>query len=216
MVRDNMLVKELPKGTRVIRARQHLSSENYTNAKDLGVPPREKAGQSRMSAAGIPMFYGAKDENTAFVETFDSSAVASDSVTFGTFQTTRLLRVLDLTSIPEIPSIFDEVRYDERPPLIFLHHFQRDISKPIMRDGRVHYEYVPTQIVAEYFRHVYRDRRKHVDGIMFNSSQPGGGICYSIFATAEACTDGPKKAKHMLLLRSHRTARIDFSTQSFT
>ncbi len=104
-----------------------------------------------------------------------------------------------------------------RPPLIFLHHFQRDISEPVERDGREHYEYVPTQIVAEYFRHVYRDGRRRVDGLMFNSSHNGAGICYCVFAEAESCTDGPgNTGAHMLLLRSHRTAKINFATKSFT
>ena len=99
--------------------------------------------------------------------------------------------MLDLTDVPDIPSIFDEVRYNERPPPIFLCHFESEISKPIIRDDRVHYEYAPTQIVAEYFRHVYREKPRRVDGIMFNSSLKRGGICYCMFATADSCTDGP-------------------------
>ena len=79
-----------------------------------------------------------------------------------------------------------------------------------------HYEYVPTQIAAEYFRHVYRENRRRVDGIMFNSSLKEGGICYCMFATADSCTDGPQCTReHMLLLEKCRTAKIDFATNSF-
>ncbi len=217
MVKAYRLIKLIPRGTRMIRARQHEATVSCANANDLGSPPKHKASQSRMSPAGIPMFYGAGDESTAFVEIVDVHATAKDTVTFGTFTSTRPLRLLNLTNLPDIPSIFDELNYDSRPPLIFLHHFQRDISEPVQRDGREHYEYVPTQIVAEYFRHVYREGRKRVDGIMFNSSHKGAGICYCIFAGPDACTDGPKpQADDRLLLLSHRRAQIDFATKSFT
>jgi hypothetical protein len=215
-VKTNKLIRILPKGTRIVRARQHSTTVSYSLAKDLGAPPKDKASQSRMSPAGIPMFYGATDENTAFAETFDLAATAKDVVTFGTFRTARALLMLDLTDVPDVPSIFDEVRYDERPPLIFLQHFRREISKPIVRDDRIHYEYVPTQIAAEYFRHIYREGRRRVDGIMFNSSQKGTGVCYCMFATADSCTDGPKFTReHMLMLERYRTATIDFATACF-
>ena len=216
MVKTNKLIRILPKGTRIVRARQHSTTVSYSLAKDLGTPPEDKASQSRMSPAGIPMFYGATDENTAFAETFDSAATAKDVVTFGTFRTARAFLMLDLTDVPDVPSIFDEVRYDERPPLIFLQHFRREISKPIVRDDRIHYEYVPTQIAAEYFRHIYREGRRRVDGIMFNSSQRGSGVCDCMFATADSCTDGPKFTReHMLMLERSRTATIDFATGCF-
>jgi hypothetical protein len=89
MVKTNKLISTLPKATRVVRARQHSTTVSYSDAKDLGAPPKEKASQSRMSPAGIPMFYGAGDETTAFAETFDSDATAKDAVTFATFGTTR-------------------------------------------------------------------------------------------------------------------------------
>lgn len=149
------LIKTLPRGTRVFRTRQHVAKVSYADAKELGSPPKLKASQSRMSLAGIPMFYGAEDESTAFIEIFDVGATSKATVTFASFETTRALRFLDLTDLPRIPSIFDEALYESRPPLIFLRHFQQDISKPVERDGREHYEYMPTQIVAEYFRHVY-------------------------------------------------------------
>ena len=42
-----------------------------------------------MSAAGVPMFYGAIDENTAFAETFNPIATTKNVVSFGIFRTTR-------------------------------------------------------------------------------------------------------------------------------
>lgn len=216
MVDANRLVKSLPKGTNIVRARQHSPADRYSISKDLGPPPKEKASQSRLSPAGIAMFYGAKDEQTAFAETFDPAVTAKNVITFATFRTTRPLLMLDLTNIPDIPSIFDEVRYNERPPLIFLHHFQSEVSKPIARDGRIHYEYVPTQIVAEYFRHICRERRHRIDGIIYNSSLNQTGVCYCMFGTADSCTDGPKPTKqHMLVLTGSKRATIDSANNSF-
>ena len=54
MVRANKLVKSLARGTNIVRARQHSSAHSYSLAEDLGAPPKEKASQSRMSAAGHP------------------------------------------------------------------------------------------------------------------------------------------------------------------
>lgn len=216
MVRDHQLVKILPARTSIIRARQHAANTSPTTARDLGAPPRERASQSRMSPAGISMFYGAEEEKTAFIETFDPAATDKSAVTFGTLQTTRDLYLLDLTELPQIPSIFDEQNYDKRPALIFLHHFQEELSAPIERDGREHYEYVPTQIVAEYFRRVFRDGDRRIDGLKFKSSRKGAGTCYCIFAAPDNCTDaGVIGSKHMLALQSVKHARIDFSNSSY-
>lgn len=207
IVKRHQLIKKLPKGTEIFRARQHEATVSYTTAETLGTPPKHRASQSRMSPAGIPMFYGAGDIHTALVEIYDYKDAAKDTVTVGTFETTRQMSLLDLTDLPRVPSIFNSSLYDLRPPLIFLRHFQREVSEPVERDGREHYEYVPTQIVAEYFRQVFRFNRRRIDGIKFKSSRSRRGVCYCIFADANACTDGPNpKREHLLLLRSHVSA----------
>ena len=162
------------------------------------------------------MFYGADNEKTAFVETFEPSAKKEKAMSFATFRSTRPLRLLDLARIPSIPSLFDETRYDDRMSLIFLHGFKRDAVKPVVRDGSEHYEYVPTQIVAEFFRHVFALRGgNRLDGIRFQSSRPGGTICYSLFLGADDCCDPPAPFDKILWLESNRTCRINFKTGSF-
>ncbi len=216
MVKHHDLIKSVPAGTTIIRARQHPAAESLTVARDLGSPPKERASQSRMSPAGIPMFYGAVDEITAFLEIFDPTAVDKNAVTVAWFSTTRPLNILDLTQLPRVPSIFDGVNYDERPSLIFLQCFRRDISEAIQRDGREHYEYVPTQIVAEYFRRVFKINGSPIDGLKFDSSREGSGVCYCLFATAQNCTDGPTaEPHHMVCLQSHVKRTIDFETGTY-
>lgn len=40
----------------------------------------------------------------------------------------------------------------ERGGLLFLREFVKSITLPVVHDGREHIEYVPTQVLTEYFR----------------------------------------------------------------
>jgi hypothetical protein len=142
-----------------------------------------------MSPAGIPMFYAAANERTAFLETYNPADKRAQHVTFGRFLTARKLRIVDLAAIPPVPSIFDANGFDSRHGLIFLHDLASEISKPIAHDGREHYEYVPTQIVAEYFRSVLKVNGMAIDGIAFRSSRKGAGVSYCVFADRDSCAD---------------------------
>ena len=51
--------------------------------------------------------------------------------TIGEFENTRALRVLYLSTIEAVPSLFDPDRRHMRMALIFLRHFAEEISKPI-------------------------------------------------------------------------------------
>jgi len=85
------------------------------------------------------MFYGASDMTTAFMEI----AVADegrDAVTYGTFKSLRSLRVLDLSKLPGVPSMFDEDEYYKRMPLIFMRGFERDATTQVTKDGMEHIE----------------------------------------------------------------------------
>ena len=149
-------ITEIPADTDLFRIR--IGAEPFHTGAEIGTPPAQFAMQSnRMSPAGIPMFYGAFYVETARLETFDPEHHAGQILSIGTFRATRALRVLDLADLPDIPSVFEEDGHHRIHPLRFLHAFAHDIVKPIARDGREHIEYVPTQIVTEYFRRVFRD-----------------------------------------------------------
>lgn len=67
---DEGLIKTIGRHTDLIRIR--VDDQPHTTASALGTPEPEHARQSnRMSPAGIPMFYGAFDLDTAHAETFD-------------------------------------------------------------------------------------------------------------------------------------------------
>lgn len=174
------LVHTINPGTILHRCRQHDASVFLLNAEDISSPPNDAATLSnRMSPAGISMFYGSFDEETAIRETIVTSDNTRPFYTIGKITPNRELLIVDFNKLPPIPSIFDERKRKNYYPLLFLHQFVGDLSKPISRDGREHIEYVPTQIVTEYIRYKFsKTSRKNIDGIIFPSSRnPGHASC---------------------------------------
>lgn len=120
LVLDQELLRTLPAGTTIVRARPHREDEAFSVVKDLGPPPEQYAiHPNRMSPAGIPMFYGSDTEETALGEI--------DQIGFATvadFRTLKEFQVLDLTQIPSIPSFGPLLReqhlqpYHPMPPLV--------------------------------------------------------------------------------------------------
>lgn len=194
---DLSLINEIPIDTDLVRIR--IGEKEFHAAEEVGTPPAESANQpNRMSPAGIAMFYGAFDVDTAKAETFDPNQHAGQILSIARFRPTRALRVLDLADLPDIPSVFDENGHSRIHPLRFLHAFAQDIIQPIARDGREHIEYVPTQIVTEYFRRVFRDAGgASLDGLIYNSSRDGGKRAFVLFCENEQCFRSDEKPTFM-------------------
>lgn len=190
VAKDVGLATILSQGSKIFRARVHKRGETPRSADELGPPPEEKAISNRMSPVGIPMFYGAFDEITAVKEVCYSSSRNEVLVTTGIFETARDFLVLDLTRLPKIPSMFDSARRDTRPEIMFLDDFTEDLGKQIKKDGREHLEYIPTQIVTEFFRHIYvSSESEFLKGILYPSAQNKGGKCCVLFFRSEDCCD---------------------------
>ena len=60
---------------------------------------------NRMSPAGIPMFYGADDAETAIAETYTPTPGEPATVTVAKFETARDALVVDLTVVAEFPEL---------------------------------------------------------------------------------------------------------------
>jgi hypothetical protein len=191
LVRRLRIFRAVPTGTVLYRARVHDANERFTTAAELGPPGREDASQpNRMSPVGIVMFYGTLDHNTAISETFQASREGASQkvVSVAQFETLSETLVLDLTALPPIPSIFDRTEREARHGIAFLHEFVEDLTQPIARDGTEHIEYVPTQIVTEYFRRRFlTDDGRQLQGIIYQSSQREAGIACVLFIDAYAC-----------------------------
>jgi hypothetical protein len=174
---QNGLLKTIPAGTAMLRCRpRETPSDRFSRAREVGPPPRKYAKQNRMSPAGISMFYGAADKATTLAEMpYDPSHYA-----VATFHTLRPLLMLDLTEVTSA-SIFNDSEYADYHWAVFMRGFIAEFTKPIKRDDRVHIEYVPTQIVTEYFRDAVSLGDTAVDGIKYRSARKQGGICYVLF-----------------------------------
>jgi len=211
------LVRTLDQNSRFFRAHQHDPGECLTGAKRLGTPPPELASHGRMSPAGIPMLYVARESQTAEAEVISSYPA---TITIAEFTNLRPLRILDLSQIPDVPSLFDERMRHQRMPLIFLRTFAKEISKTISEDESP-YEYVPTQVMTEYFRHLFHLLSKRapipvtpLDGIAFRSSKNKGGINYTLFLDQKACADATIEKGAVMLLRGKKLHTITENPES--
>ena len=179
------LVRTLPAGHRVWRARAHCTPAIEHTASALGTVPAELALKAnRMSPAGIPMFYGAIDEDTAITEVTDASE--DTHVTWCQFELTADLRVVDLTRLPAEPSMFDPELGSMRRQIRFLNMFVEQLSARIERDHD-DIEYIPTQIVTEYLLHVHGGGNR-VRGLVYQSSL-AEGACVSLDISNDHCID---------------------------
>ena len=183
--------------------------ESLTSAKRLGSPPSDLAKfPNRMSPAGISMFYGAFDIKTSVLETYNSSKDSGKIAAYGVFSPVRRLRVLDLSKSLPVPSIFDSEKHHVRPLIRFLVDFLKDFSKQVPKDEYAHVEYVPTQVVTEYFRYVFRTvNREQLDGIVYPSSKLGAQSAVVLFADNNACVedDDASTPDALLVLKSSGT-----------
>jgi hypothetical protein len=189
------LVQKLDAGITFHRARLRAKGSAWPlDAAQLGAPPKECSSAGRMNPAGISYLYLAFDEATALAEVVDP---APADYAVGTFTTTRSLTVLNLADLPRVPSIFDPNQRDERELILFLRGFTRAISRPVKKDGREHVNYVPSQVVSEYFRLIYETHPASadapagaLDGIVYQSAARPGSRNLVLFPTGSRYQHG--------------------------
>lgn len=187
IVRELGLIRSLPKGTFFFRCRQHSKTEKIREMGQLCSPPTENAiYANRMSPAGISMFYGAFELETAIKETIDPYDKKNKMYSYGVFETKRDLKILNLAKCPPIPSMLEQRLWSKYYLITFLDAFINDLTKGVAKDGKVHIDYVPTQVVTEYFRYKFSNRKsKGIDGIIYPSSKHKGGQACVLFMDHE-------------------------------
>ncbi|MFH1021660.1 MAG: RES family NAD+ phosphorylase [Pseudomonadota bacterium] len=169
------LVRTWSAGTKLFRGRNRKIDATWPlNLQELGPPPNEKALTQRMSPAGISYLYLSTEQETVLAEIQykPPCQVAMASCTLR-----HDLRLLDLTSsnFPSLPSIFDQTRRHEYESLLFLMDFANKISERVEKDGREHIDYVPSQVVSEYFAKIF----------LLNDGSPLDGMAYESAALSE-------------------------------
>lgn len=110
---------------------------------------------------------------------------------------------MDLARLEKMktPSVFDKENRDTSHAIRFLKMFAKDISKQRMNKN-TDTEYVPTQIVTEFFQYVNRKDGDRYDGICYSSSLNPGGTCLVLFMNREDVRRG-KNGIHLIPSETH-------------
>ena len=168
LVQELRLVKSLPAAIRMYRVRRTAEGVEFSEFEEIGPPPEAHASAGRMNPPGISYFYMALERETALAEVLDKPPCYAS---IAEFEATNELLFLDLAELPSSPSIFDSEHREERQGMLFLKRFVDAIAAPITRDGREHVEYIPPQVVCEFFAQMFRiDEKNQLDGIVYPSA----------------------------------------------
>ncbi len=183
------LYRTLEAETPLYRVRKLREGEVLNSFEQLGPPPSSKASAGRMNPAGIGYLYLAQEQRTAIGEVLSCPPCQG---AIATFTPKDNLRILDLASLPEEePSIFDTEKRDIREAILFLKKFVHAISKPIPKDSREHVDFVPSQVVSEFFAQVFlqEESDRRIDGIVYPSAIVPNGQNVVIFPPRESMRD---------------------------
>lgn len=202
LVRQHRMVCTLPTATVLHRVR--LGKHMY-GASELGAPPKENASAGRMNPAGVPYLYLAFEEKTALAET---RVIQGQEVTISQWSPSRDLHVINLNCNLKRSSVFSK-RRREYEIAQFLYEFTDEISKSVAHDGSEHIEYVPTQVVSEYFAQAFmRSKHNRIDGLIYPSAVEQGGSNLVIFPKHDSAVsprmDGPFAVMELKTARSGR------------
>lgn len=178
------LFREIIPSDKLYRCRQHKELAEVKEAKDICSPPDCYCNtNNRMSAIGISMFYGSLNKEVCINEVVNTSDTTRPFYSLGYFKSKKKLKLVDLTKLPTIPSIYDEKKNHYIDTILFLKEFIKDISKPvIVSDSAI--EYVPTQVVTEYIK--FNPDLK-ADGIIYPSSKGKSLENIALFKNYEEC-----------------------------
>lgn len=144
----------------------------FDNVSDICPPPLEKTTEGRMNPKGISMFYCADSLEIVRneLEIYDMK-----TITIAIFKNLKKMLILDLTRIRAI-SLFSK----DRKYIQFLVAFSEDISKPKNINNNLQLEYIPTQVVTEYFKYYL-----NISGIKYKSAVNKSGNNYVFFCNRE-------------------------------
>ena len=135
------------------------------SAKDLGMPPKEKATEGRANPKWISYLYLASDTDTAISELRPQ---VKNKISVGKFVVNKNISVVDLRR----PYIDTPFRWGDKLNFVLdVQHFLRllgyILSQPVDKDETTK-EYLPTQYLCEFVKtHGY-------DGILYKSFRGNG------------------------------------------
>lgn len=175
------LLSVIPAGSEFYRVRHAKKYENFSSFSEVGVPPQGVAKAGRMNPAGISYFYLGYDRKTAEKEVLEWSKHWFVSI----FVSKDDIAVIDFSYLPEVPSVFEPELYENLHNRSFLTQFTSDLVAPVSKDGMEHVDYVPTQIVSEFFRHRFKTSSgSNVLGLKYPSVKNDGGLNLAVFSSS--------------------------------
>ena len=101
-------------------------------AVELAPPPPDHATPGRMNASGIPVFYGAFEQDTCIAEV---RPPVGSYVVMGKFKLLRAIRLLDLNLLRHVfieTTYFDPLYPDRSNRVAFLQRLSEELTKPVM------------------------------------------------------------------------------------
>lgn len=178
------LLVSLTRATKLYRVRERIGNADWPIcAEQVGAPPSQLANAGRMNPAGISYLYLSMTKGGALAEVLRGPPCQA---AIAAFEVVDVLAVLDLTRLPQLPSVFDEANRQMREVVLFLADFVADICQPVQKDGREHINYVPSQVVSEYFAQVFKaSDGKALDGIVYPSAVSPGSVNLALFPRDE-------------------------------
>lgn len=172
------MLKVLPSGMDLYRVRT-THGNTFETFSDLSPPPNHLARAGRMNPPGISYGYFADSERTAVLEVCETPPT---ELSLGKFKLKTPLMAIDLTTIPSSPSIFDGEKQSDRDAILFLRSFVKAIATPVAKNGKQHIDYVPSQILSEYFCQILKlDTGQSIGALLYPSSLDPGGSNIVIF-----------------------------------
>lgn len=156
---------------RVFYTDQEIQAAMIDPAKELGPPPKEKAGAGRMNAEQVSVFYGATDQATALAEV---RPPVGARVMLAKFVIQSAISLFDLSLLDEINlshDPFDFKSYQLACKAKFLRDLGERLSRPVL-PGRERSDYIITQAFSEF---VAQYDEGQFQGLVFDSAQTEGG-----------------------------------------
>lgn len=202
------LIVDLSSKTKIFRAREFkYLEENFDDAKELGTPPTNCACKAnRFNPIGIPIFYGSFDEDTAEKELYPTEKY----VVVGEFHVFGSIKILDLTAVDTLDISDDSGDSDsfEKYAREFLIGFSKSLSSEVL--DKLELDYVPTQIVSEYFYKIGL-KNFNIRGIKYRSSKNHNSSNIVLFFKNEDCVNPTNKKSNSLVLTSRNVYLRDFN-----
>lgn len=169
--------------TNIFRARICDGTCRPSKESELWAPPPEKISAGRMNPAGISYLYLANEQATALAEIY---ATPPCEIAVAQFRPTKTLTLLNLCKPPP-PDMYGEGVVGDA--YRFLEYFIDTITLPVVKDGREHIDYVPSQIVCEYFAYAHTMSGKsavwpQLHGMQYPSTVRDGGKNIVLFPSA--------------------------------